>query len=71
MKIGLEWLYRLLQEPGRLWQRYLINNPSFLLFCPKNPARPGKVNSNPVISPQLSLRWIGEGKVLSVPFNCV
>ena len=34
MKIGLEWLYRLLQEPGRLWQRYLINNPSFLLFLP-------------------------------------
>jgi len=32
MKIGLEWLYRLFQEPGRLWQRYLINNPSFLLL---------------------------------------
>lgn len=32
MKIGLEWLYRLLKEPRRLWQRYLINNPSFLLL---------------------------------------
>ncbi|MDJ0523943.1 MAG: WecB/TagA/CpsF family glycosyltransferase, partial [Microcystis sp. M53600_WE12] len=32
MKIGLEWLYRLFQEPGRLWQRYLINNPIFLLL---------------------------------------
>lgn len=27
---GLEWLYRLGQEPGRLWRRYLRNNPVFL-----------------------------------------
>ncbi len=27
---GLEWLFRLLTEPGRLWRRYLINNPWFL-----------------------------------------
>ena len=27
---GLQWLHRLLQEPGRLWKRYLINNPLFL-----------------------------------------
>ncbi len=27
---GMEWVYRLLQEPGRLWRRYLIGNPSFL-----------------------------------------
>ena len=26
-KIGLEWLYRLLSEPRRLWRRYLINDP--------------------------------------------
>ncbi len=32
--IGLEWLYRFSQEPARLWQRYLINNPCFvILFC--------------------------------------
>ena len=24
---GLEWLYRLSSEPGRLWRRYLINYP--------------------------------------------
>jgi N-acetylglucosaminyldiphosphoundecaprenol N-acetyl-beta-D-mannosaminyltransferase len=28
---GMEWLYRLVQEPGRLWKRYLIGNPSFML----------------------------------------
>lgn len=32
MKIGLEWLYRFSQEPSRLWQRYLINNPAFVIL---------------------------------------
>ena len=27
---GLEWLYRLGREPGRLWRRYLILNPRYL-----------------------------------------
>jgi len=27
---GLQWLYRLLQEPRRLWRRYLLLNPAFL-----------------------------------------
>jgi len=27
---GLQWLYRLLKEPRRLWRRYLSNNPRFL-----------------------------------------
>ncbi len=29
-RLGLEWLYRLLQEPRRLWRRYLILNPRFV-----------------------------------------
>ena len=28
-EIGLEWLYRLLAEPKRLWKRYLVHSPSF------------------------------------------
>lgn len=32
MKLGLEWLYRLATEPRRLWRRYLINNPTFLIL---------------------------------------
>lgn len=28
---GLEWLFRLSQEPGRLWQRYLVNNTLFVV----------------------------------------
>ncbi|WP_036031539.1 WecB/TagA/CpsF family glycosyltransferase [Leptolyngbya sp. PCC 6406] len=32
MQLGLEWLYRFSQEPGRLWRRYVINNPAFVLL---------------------------------------
>lgn len=28
---GLEWLFRLSREPGRLWQRYLFTNTIFLM----------------------------------------
>ena len=28
---GLQWFHRLCQEPNRLWKRYLINNPKFIL----------------------------------------
>jgi N-acetylglucosaminyldiphosphoundecaprenol N-acetyl-beta-D-mannosaminyltransferase len=28
--LGLEWLYRLLHEPRRLWRRYLCRNPKFV-----------------------------------------
>jgi N-acetylglucosaminyldiphosphoundecaprenol N-acetyl-beta-D-mannosaminyltransferase len=29
-RCGLQWLHRLLQEPRRLWRRYLTNNPAFV-----------------------------------------
>jgi N-acetylglucosaminyldiphosphoundecaprenol N-acetyl-beta-D-mannosaminyltransferase len=29
-KTGTEWLYRLAQEPRRLWRRYLVEDPKFL-----------------------------------------
>jgi len=30
---GLEWFYRLCQEPGRLWKRYLVGNSRFVALC--------------------------------------
>ena len=30
-RTGLEWLFRLTREPGRLWRRYLLRDPRFLL----------------------------------------
>jgi N-acetylglucosaminyldiphosphoundecaprenol N-acetyl-beta-D-mannosaminyltransferase len=29
-RLGLQWLYRLVQEPGRLWKRYLFTNSRFV-----------------------------------------
>ncbi len=29
--LHVEWLYRLIQEPRRLWKRYLVGNPQFLV----------------------------------------
>ena len=29
-RVGLEWLYRLTQEPRRLWARYARYNPLFI-----------------------------------------
>jgi N-acetylglucosaminyldiphosphoundecaprenol N-acetyl-beta-D-mannosaminyltransferase len=31
-RAGLEWLYRLAKEPRRLWRRYVLLNPHFLLL---------------------------------------
>lgn len=39
MRLGLEWLYRFGQEPGRLWKRYLVNNPMFVLLFGAQVAR--------------------------------
>lgn len=31
-KVGLEWFYRILQEPRRMWKRYLITNSKFFVI---------------------------------------
>jgi N-acetylglucosaminyldiphosphoundecaprenol N-acetyl-beta-D-mannosaminyltransferase len=31
--IGLEWLFRLANEPRRLWRRYLYHNPRFMVLA--------------------------------------
>ena len=49
MRLGLEWLYRLSVEPRRLWQRYLVNNPMFVLL----------------FAVQLWQHWLGIGKSTS------
>ena len=38
--LGIEWVFRLLQEPGRLWQRYLIGNLAFMLRALRMATRP-------------------------------
>jgi N-acetylglucosaminyldiphosphoundecaprenol N-acetyl-beta-D-mannosaminyltransferase len=31
-RTGLEWLYRIIQEPGRMWKRYLVTNTLFIYY---------------------------------------
>jgi N-acetylglucosaminyldiphosphoundecaprenol N-acetyl-beta-D-mannosaminyltransferase len=33
MRFSLEWLFRLVVEPKRLWKRYLVGNPRFVMLC--------------------------------------
>jgi len=30
--IGMEWIFRLITEPKRLWKRYLYHNPRFIFY---------------------------------------
>lgn len=34
-RAGLEWLFRTLQEPGRMWRRYLVTNAAFAVLLAK------------------------------------
>lgn len=39
---GLEWVYRLAQEPKRMWKRYLVGNPAFVLRVLRSKRGPGR-----------------------------
>jgi N-acetylglucosaminyldiphosphoundecaprenol N-acetyl-beta-D-mannosaminyltransferase len=51
-RAGLQWFHRLLQEPGRLWKRYLINNPKFIFSIALQLLRQG-------FSPRAHQEWDG------------
>ena len=34
-KNGLEWFYRFIQEPKRMWRRYLVGNTKFIILVLK------------------------------------
>src|SRR5699024_9033678 len=38
--LGLEWFYRFIQEPKRMWKRYLIGNTKFISLVLKEKFRP-------------------------------
>jgi len=51
MKVtGLQWLHRLGQDPGRLWKRYLYNNPRFVYHSALQFWRPEKYELAPRIN---------------------
>jgi N-acetylglucosaminyldiphosphoundecaprenol N-acetyl-beta-D-mannosaminyltransferase len=41
MRLGLEWLFRLVMEPRRLWRRYLKHNPRFVWLFARQLLRRG------------------------------
>jgi N-acetylglucosaminyldiphosphoundecaprenol N-acetyl-beta-D-mannosaminyltransferase len=36
--VGMEWAFRLAQEPRRLWKRYLVTNTQFILYLLRSTA---------------------------------
>lgn len=52
---GLEWLYRVISEPRRLWRRSLVTNSLFVLGASRQLLalqRPAAVPSAPAARPQ-------------------
>jgi N-acetylglucosaminyldiphosphoundecaprenol N-acetyl-beta-D-mannosaminyltransferase len=45
--VGLEWLWRLLQEPRRLWRRYLLEDIPVLLKLSVTAVRDGRAPVEP------------------------
>ena len=45
---GLEWLFRLTQEPGRLWKRYLTTNSYFIYLFLKHKLGFNKLSTNQI-----------------------
>jgi N-acetylglucosaminyldiphosphoundecaprenol N-acetyl-beta-D-mannosaminyltransferase len=48
-RCGMEWAYRLLQEPRRLWRRYLVTNTAFLGLTVAERIRPRPAYPRPIV----------------------
>lgn len=56
-KAGLEWLFRLVREPGRLWRRYILLNPQFLALLALQASGIKKLDPEDVTPPMAQLRY--------------
>jgi N-acetylglucosaminyldiphosphoundecaprenol N-acetyl-beta-D-mannosaminyltransferase len=54
---GLEWLYRLWREPGRLWRRYLVLNPRYCWAVARQKFGLGKFDPAAATPPGEPLRF--------------
>lgn len=45
--LGLEWVYRLITEPRRLWRRYLFGNPVFVMSALRHWRRKPSIANDP------------------------
>jgi exopolysaccharide biosynthesis WecB/TagA/CpsF family protein len=56
-KLGLEWLFRLVHEPRRLWRRYVILSPQFLFLCALQAARIYTIDPESGAPPQVPMLY--------------
>lgn len=56
-RAGLEWLYRFVKEPRRLWRRYLLLNPLFLWLLLLQKMGLWDFDPNDVTPPEEELRY--------------
>ena len=54
---GLQWLYRLTQDPHRLWRRYLLLNPAFLTLLALQTSQLWQPNPSATDQPTGELRY--------------
>jgi UDP-N-acetyl-D-mannosaminuronic acid transferase (WecB/TagA/CpsF family) len=55
-RLGLQWAYRLAQDPRRLWRRYLWQNPAYLVLLALQRVRLWRPETTG-IPPRESLRY--------------
>jgi N-acetylglucosaminyldiphosphoundecaprenol N-acetyl-beta-D-mannosaminyltransferase len=56
-RIGLEWAYRLLREPRRLWRRYVLLNPLYVAMITAQATGAVDFNSRPATRPVKDLNY--------------
>jgi N-acetylglucosaminyldiphosphoundecaprenol N-acetyl-beta-D-mannosaminyltransferase len=63
---GLEWLFRLASEPRRLWRRYAVNNPRFVLAISRRRPR----ITNAAVQPEKVIRLADHtGETSAIPVD--
>lgn len=56
-KHGLEWVYRLIQEPKRLWKRYAFLNPLFLYYLTLQATKLRHFSLAQAVAPREEMRY--------------
>jgi exopolysaccharide biosynthesis WecB/TagA/CpsF family protein len=56
-RVGLEWAYRLSQEPGRLWRRYVLLNPLYLGLLALQLLGVNRFDPDAAVRPETALRY--------------
>ena len=56
-RLGLEWAFRLVQEPKRLWRRYLLLNPAYLALLALQASHLRRFDPEQAMHPRGELRY--------------